>query len=226
MARILVVEDEPTIAMALRDDLTLEGHAVDVVSDGIAAEAAAMRANHDLIILDVMLPAQDGLTVCRNVRDAGVRTPIILLTARGLEQDKIRGLQLGADDYITKPFSPRELVARIDAVLRRSTPAPAAPLVYTRDGVTIDFGRYEAMRDGQRIELTALEFKLLRAFVERRGQVITHDALIAGVWGADVFITDRVIYTHINNLRQKIEAVPSKPQLIVGVRGVGYRFDG
>ena len=226
MARILVVEDEPTIAMGLRDDLELEGHVVDVVTDGEAAEAAAMTATHDLIVLDVMLPKQDGLSVCRKVRAAGVRTPIILLTARGLEQDKVRGLQLGADDYVTKPFSPRELAARIDAVLRRSAPSPASPQIYTIGNLTIDFGRYEVTRDRQRIELTALEFKLLRVFLKRRGQVIAHDSLIADVWGPDVFLTDRVIYTHINNLRQKIEVTPSKPQLIVSVRGVGYRFDG
>lgn len=226
MARILVVEDEPTIAMGLRDDLELEGHVVDVVTDGDAAEAAAMTVTHDLIVLDVMLPKQDGLSVCRKVRAAGVRTPIILLTARGLEQDKVRGLQLGADDYVTKPFSPRELAARIDAVLRRSTAAPASVQVYTIGDLTIDFGRYEARRGEQRIELTALEFKLLRVFLGHRGQVIAHDSLIADVWGRDVFLTDRVIYTHINNLRQKIEITPSKPQLIVSVRGVGYRFDG
>ena len=226
MARILVVEDEPTIAMGLRDDLELEGHVVDVVTDGEAAEAAAMTATHDLIVLDVMLPKQDGLSVCRKVRAAGVRTPIILLTARGLEQDKVRGLQLGADDYVTKPFSPRELAARIEAVLRRSAPSPASPQIYTIGNLTIDFGRYEVTRDRQRIELTALEFKLIRVFLKRRGQVIAHDSLIADVWGPDVFLTDRVIYTHINNLRQKIEVTPSKPQLIVSVRGVGYRFDG
>lgn len=225
MARILVVEDEPTIAMGLRDDLELEGHVVDVVTDGDAAEEAAMAARHDLIVLDVMLPKQDGLSVCRRVRAAGVRTPIILLTARGLEQDKVRGLQLGADDYVTKPFSPRELAARIEAVLRRSVAPPSAQ-IYTSGDLTVDFGRYEAKRGAQAVELTALEFKLLRVFLARRGQVIAHDALIAEVWGPDVFLTDRVIYTHINNLRQKIETTPARPELIVSVRGVGYRFDG
>lgn len=226
MARILVVEDEPTIAMGLRDDLELEGHVVDVVTDGDAAEEAAMAARHDLIVLDVMLPKQDGLSVCRRVRAAGVRTPIILLTARGLEQDKVRGLQLGADDYVTKPFSPRELAARIEAVLRRSVVPPRSAQIYTSGDLTVDFGRYEAKRGAQAVELTALEFKLLRVFLARRGQVIAHDALIAEVWGPDVFLTDRVIYTHINNLRQKIETTPARPELIVSVRGVGYRFDG
>ncbi len=226
MARILVVEDEPTIAMALRDDLEMEGHAVEVVGDGGNAETIALERRHDLILLDVMLPKQDGLTVCRKIRAAGVQTPIILLTARGLEQDKVMGLQLGADDYVTKPFSPRELVARIDAILRRTSATPAGGEVYRIGTLTVDFGRYEATRDTVPIALTALEFKLLRAFLTRRGQVLTHDQLIVDVWGRDVFLTDRVIYTHVNNLRQKIEPTPGKPQLLVSVRGVGYRFDG
>ena len=226
MARILVVEDEPTIAMALRDDLTVEGHDVEVVGDGASAERIALERRHDLILLDVMLPQQDGLTVCRAVRAAGVRTPVILLTARGLEQDKVLGLQLGADDYVTKPFSPRELVARIDAVLRRTGASSTGAQIHRFRDLTIDFGRYEATRGNHRIDLTALEFKILRAFIARRGQVVTHDELIAEVWGRDVFLTDRVIYTHINNLRQKIEPTPAKPQLLVSVRGVGYRFDG
>lgn len=226
MARILVVEDEPTIAMALRDDLTVDGHDVEVVGDGTSAERVALERRHDLILLDVMLPQQDGLTVCRAIRAAGVRTPVILLTARGLEQDKVLGLQLGADDYVTKPFSPRELVARIDAVLRRSGSSSGAAQIVTCGDLTIDFGRYEASRGTQRIDLTALEFKILRALIGRSGHVVAHDELIAAVWGRDVFLTDRVIYTHINNLRQKIEPTPAKPQLLVSVRGVGYRFDG
>ena len=226
MARILVVEDEPTIAMALRDDLEVEGHAVDVVDNGASAEHAAMERRHDLILLDVMLPQKDGLSVLRSLRAAGVGTPIILLTARGLEQDKVLGLQIGADDYVTKPFSPRELVARIDAVLRRAASGPPTAPVYTIGDLTIDFGRYVVTRADHAIELTALEFKILRAFTLRRGQVIAHDELIAEVWGRDVFLTDRVIYTHSNNLRHKIERDPARPQLLVGVRGVGYRFDG
>jgi DNA-binding response OmpR family regulator len=226
MARILVVEDEPTIAMALRDDLELEGHVVDVVGDGVSAERAVMERRHDLVLLDVMLPQKDGLSVCRSLRAAGIATPIILLTARGLEQDKVLGLQLGADDYVTKPFSPRELVARIEAVLRRALGPSTRAAVYKIGDLTIDFGRHVVTRADRQIELTALEFKLLRVFLARRGQVITHDELIAEVWGRDVFLTDRVIYTHINNLRQKIEIDPAKPQLLVGVRGVGYRFDG
>jgi DNA-binding response OmpR family regulator len=226
MPRILVVEDEPTIAMGLQDDLQLEGHLVDVVSDGAAAEAAGCERRHDLILLDVMLPKKDGFSVCRALRAAGVRTPIILLTARGQEVDKVLGLELGADDYVTKPFSPRELAARINAVLRRASEPAGTSAVFRAGGLVLDFGRYEATRDGTRIDLTALEFKLLRALVSHRGQVLTHDQLIEEVWGKDVFLTDRVIYTHVNNLRQKIEVDPGKPALLVSVRGVGYRFDG
>jgi DNA-binding response OmpR family regulator len=226
MARILVVEDEPTIAMGLQDDLRLDGHTVDVIADGASAEAAALERRHDLILLDVMLPRKDGFAVCREIRAAGVRTPVILLTAKGQEVDKVLGLELGADDYVTKPFSPRELLARINAVLRRANEPPPAPQVYRCGDLTIDFGRFEANRNGMPIELTALEFKLLRAFLLNRGRVLTHDQIIAAVWGTDVFLTDRVIYTHMNNLRQKLEVNPGTPQLLVSVRGVGYRFDG
>jgi two-component system OmpR family response regulator/two-component system alkaline phosphatase synthesis response regulator PhoP len=133
---------------------------------------------------------------------------------------------VGADDYVTKPFSPAELVARINAVLRRVADAASLPPIFTTGDLVVDFGRFEVTRGDSRIDLTALEFKLLRALVERRGHVLTHDAIIAAVWGEGTFLTDRVIYTHVNNLRQKIEATPRTPSLIVGVRGVGYRFDG
>jgi DNA-binding response OmpR family regulator len=224
--RLLVVEDEPTIAMGLQDDLRLEGHTVDVAGDGVAAERAALEKRHDLILLDVMLPGKDGFAVCRAVRAAGVRTPIILLTAKGQEVDKVLGLELGADDYVTKPFSPRELVARINAVLRRAGGPPLISEVYDCGDLTVDFARFEARRKGRPIDLTALEFKLLRVLLAHRGRVLTHDQLIEEVWGKDVFLTDRVIYTHVNNLRQKIEPHPARPALLVSVRGVGYRFDG
>lgn len=226
MARILVVEDEPTIAMALQDDLRLEGHDVDVIDDGTAAEAAAIARRHDLILLDVMLPKKDGFAVCRAIRQAGVHTPIIMLTAKGQEADKVLGLELGADDYVTKPFSHRELFARVNAALRRASHPPAASRVFRSGGLEIDFGRFTASRDGRPIDFTAMEYKLLRTLIAHRRQVLTHDQLIAEVWGSDVFLTDRVIYTHMNNLRQKIEVDPSKPGLLISVRGVGYRFDG
>jgi DNA-binding response OmpR family regulator len=226
MARILIIEDEPTIGMGLQDDLRLEGHVVDLVTDGAEGEAAALVGRHDLVLLDVMLPSKDGFSICRSVRGAGLRTPIIMLTARGQEVDKILGLEFGADDYVTKPFSPRELVARINAVLRRAQPPPSADRVFRTGDLLIDFGRFEVTRGGKRLELTAMEFKLLQVLVANRGQVLTHDQILEQVWGKDVFLTDRVIYTHVNNLRHKIEATLSAPRLIVGVRGVGYRFDG
>ena len=222
MKSILVVEDEPAIAIGLRDDLTLEGYRVDVAGDGLAAMDAIARNRYDLILLDVMLPKKDGLSVCRDLRASSVRTPIILLTARGEEADKIRGLNLGADDYVTKPFSPLELTARIQAVLRRG--APLSP-VSKFGNITVDFTRGEATRNGVIIDLTALEFKLLRAFLEHVGEVLSLDQLIAIIWGKDVFLSDRVVYTHINNLRHKIEENPSEPRHILSLRGLGYRFD-
>ena len=222
MKSILVVEDEPAIATGLKDDLELDGYNVDVAEDGVAAMDAIGRRAYDLILLDVMLPRKDGFTVCREARAAGVRTPIILLTARGEEADKIRGLNLGADDYVTKPFSPRELNARIQAVLRRGPPTGA---VRKFGDVTVDFTRGDATRAGKRIDLTALEFKLLRAFLDHPGEVLSLDRLIELVWGKDVFLTDRVVYTHVNNLRGKIEDDPSQPRHIVSLRGLGYRFN-
>lgn len=229
MRRILVVEDEETIAIGLQDDLELEGYTVELATDGTTALARA-RKGFDLILLDVMLPQKDGFTVCRELRETGVRTPIILLTAKGQEADKIHGLELGADDYVTKPFSSAELLARVKAVLRRGVDAddaagqPAA--AYAFGDVTVDFGSFEARRAGERIDFTATEFKLLRTFLSHRGQVLSIERLLEQVWGQDVFLTDRVIYTHINNLRSKIEVNPSRPRHLVTVRGIGYRFDG
>lgn len=217
-----MVEDEAAIATGLKDDLELDGYHVDVAADGVAAMNAISRRTYDLILLDVMLPGKDGFSVCREARAAGVWTPIVLLTARGEETDKVRGLNLGADDYVTKPFSPRELTARIQAVLRRG---PAARTVRTFGDVTVDFTRGEATRAGRKVDLTAIEFKLLRAFVDNSGEVLSLDRLIEMVWGKDVFLTDRVVYTHVNNLRSKVEENPSHPRHIVSIRGLGYRFD-
>jgi len=223
MKSILVVEDEPAIATGLKDDLELDGYHVDVAEDGVAAMNAIARKSYDLVLLDVMLPKKDGFSVCRELRASGVRTPVILLTARGEEVDKIRGLNLGADDYVTKPFSPRELNARIQAVLRRGQLNGS---VRTFGNVAVDFTRGEVTRGKTPIELTALEFKLLRAFLDHSGEVLSLDHLIEMVWGKEVFLTDRVVYTHINNLRGKIEENPSAPKHIISLRGLGYRFDG
>jgi len=224
--RILVVEDEPTISTGLRDDLEIEGFTVEVTEDGNAALSRILEGKFDLILLDLMLPGMDGFTVCREARLKGDHTPIIMLTAKGQEVDKIVGLELGADDYVTKPFSRRELLARIKAVLRRSQNGSEPGTVYRFGDVTVDNGRCEVSRRDEKIYLTAMEFKLLRVFLEHRGRVLTIDDLLGLVWGRDAVLTDRVVYTHVNNLRNKVEENPQKPRFLIGVRGIGYRFDG
>jgi DNA-binding response OmpR family regulator len=226
MARILLVEDEPVIAAGVRDDLELEGYQVDLVTDGESATERACAGAYDLILLDVMLPGKDGFTVCRELRAARQTTPVIMLTARGQEVDRVLGLELGADDYVTKPFSRRELQARVKAALRRGGMVPGETAeICEFGGVKIDFRRFEAWRDGRSIELTAQEFKLLRIFVANKGRVLTLDELVKAGWGEEAFLSDRVIYTHMNNLRKKIERDPQKPKHLITVRGVGYRFD-
>jgi two-component system alkaline phosphatase synthesis response regulator PhoP len=224
--RILVVEDEPTIATGLRDDLELEGFAVEVVDDGAAALSRILESKFDLVLLDLMLPGMDGLAVCREARAKGRRTPIIILTAKGQEVDKVVGLELGADDYVTKPFSRRELLARVKAVLRRGREEPGPGRTYHFADITVDTGRFEVTRRGEKLELTATEFKLLQFLLEHRGQVMSIEELLREVWGREAVLTDRVVYTHVNNLRNKLEENPQKPRFLVGVRGVGYRFDG
>ena len=224
MARILIVEDEPDIALGLQQDLLLEGYQVEVVHDGDKAIDRADRGEIDLVLLDVMLPRKDGFAVCRELRRAGKRMPIILLTARTHEAEKVLGLELGADDYVTKPFSPMELRARIKAALRRS--ADGVPQVHHFGDFEVDFGRFELRRQGRAVDLTPIEFKLLAALVQRRGTVLSRQQLLDHVWGQGVFVTDRVVDTHIGNLRKKIEATPDQPAYVVSVRGVGYRFDG
>jgi len=224
MTRILVVEDEPRLALGLEDDLKLEGYEVEVARDGETASQRAREQPFDLIILDVMLPRKDGFEVCRELRRAGVRTPVILLTAKTQESDKILGLELGADDYVTKPFSPRELRARVKAVLRRA--AGEVPEVYRFGEVEVNFTRCELRRAGKVVEMTPIEFRLLAAFIRHRGHTLSRDKLLDEVWGRETFVTDRVVDTHINNLRKKIEPQPNKPRFLISVRGMGYRFDG
>ena len=227
MPKVLVVEDEADIALGLKSDLTMEGYAVEVVADGEAASRRGREPGWDLIILDVMLPRKDGFDVCRELRSAGVRTPIVLLTAKTHEAEKIIGLDLGADDYVTKPFSPRELRARIRAVLRRAQEnGGAPPQIFSFGDAEVDFARGELRRGGKTVETTPLEFKLLGVFVQSRGRVLSRDHLLDRVWGGDVFVTQRAIDTHIVNLRRKIEPEPASPRYLLSVRGQGYRFDG
>ena len=224
MARILVVEDEPPLALGLEDDLKLEGYEVEVARDGETASRRAREQSFDLIILDVMLPRKDGFEVCRELRRAGLRMPVILLTAKTQESDKVLGLELGADDYVTKPFSPRELRARVKAALRRA--AGEMPEIYRFGDAEVDFTRCELRRRGRTIEMTPIEFKLLAAFIRHRGQTLNRSKLLDQVWGRETFVTDRVVDTHLTNLRKKIEPKPSEPRFLVSVRGMGYRFDG
>jgi DNA-binding response OmpR family regulator len=227
VTRILVVEDERVIAAGLRDNLEVEGYEVELVKDGLAAESRARDGQFDLILLDIMLPGKDGLSVCRSLRAAGLQTPIIILTARGGESDKVEGLELGADDYVTKPFSQRELLARVKAALRRAPEGACMPTEpYDSDGFRIDFRRHEATIDGRPLPLTATEFKLLCALVHRRGEVVTFDRLVELVWGRDHALSDRVVYTHVNNLRAKIGQTSDGRGRIANVRGFGYRFEG
>ena len=224
MTRILVVEDEPAIAFGLEADLTAEGYAVEVVGDGEAAVQRARQGAFGLVLLDVMLPRKDGFEVCRELRRAGFKTPIIMLTARTQEVEKIMGLEWGADDYVTKPFSPPELRARIKAVLRRVTGAEEA--LYVFGNVEMDFARGELRRNGQAVDLTSLEFKLLTVFIRSRGRVLSRQRLLDEAWGPGTYISDRVVDNHILALRKKIEPEPQRPRYLVSVRGLGYRFDG
>jgi len=224
MTRILIVEDEPGIAFGLETDLKMEGYAVELVDDGYKAVERAGKESFDLILLDVMLPGKDGFEVCRELRRAGVRTPVILVTARTHEAEKVMGLEVGADDYVTKPFSHRELRARIKAVLRRT--AGEAPEICRFGSVEVDFGRGEVRRDGRPVETTQLEFKLLTAFVRNQGRLFSRDQLLDAVWGRGTFVSDRVVDNHVLSLRRKIEDDPQQPRYLVSVRGMGYRFEG
>ena len=224
MSRILIVEDEPSIALALDDDLRREGYETEVVGDGHAAIERGTTGAFDLVLLDVMLPGPDGFDVCRELRRGGIDTPIVLLTARTQEAEKVLGLESGADDYVTKPYSRRELRARVKAHLRRG--ARQVSDVYRFGDAELDFRRCELRRNGKPIDLSALEFKLLAAFVRRSGRLLTRTQLLDEVWGSDTHVTDRVVDNQVTNLRKKIEPNPERPRYLVSLRGLGYRFDG
>ena len=225
MPSILIVEDDAAIAIALEDDLRLEGHDVEVVRDGDAATIRAREADFDLIVLDVMLPKKDGFDVCRELRRTGVASMILLLTARTAETEKVLGLDLGADDYMTKPYSPKELRARIRALLRRTAHEAGATANVSFGDCELDFGRGELRRAGRMVPTTPLEFKLLGLMARRAGRVLTRRVLIDEVWGKETAITERVVDNQITNLRKKIEPVPEAPRYLRSVRGFGYRFD-
>ncbi len=224
MSRILVVEDEPGIAMALEDDLKLEGHQVEVTGDGLDAIRRARAEPFDAILLDVMLPGKDGFEVCRTLRRTGVQTPILMLTARAQEAEKVMGLEAGADDYVTKPFGVRELRARVAALLRRAAPKATATLMQIGNA-EVDFDRAEIRRGTETTPLTPLEFRLLQVFVKAPGRILTRTQLIAGAWGPNTFVSDRVVDNHIGSLRKKLEPDSADPQIVRNVRGLGYCFE-
>jgi DNA-binding response OmpR family regulator len=209
MSRILIAEDDPAIAIALEDDLRLEGYAVEVVHDGATAAARACQSSFDLILLDVMLPRKDGFDVCRELRRAGVMSAILMLTARTQETEKVLGLDLGADDYVTKPYSPKELRARVRALLRGASPAEGGAEIIRFGQCEVDFARAELRRAGRPVATTPLEFKLLGLFARRPGRVLTRRLLIDEAWGKETMITERVEDNQISNLRKKTHPPPT-----------------
>jgi DNA-binding response OmpR family regulator len=225
MTRILVVEDEPAIALGLEDDLKMEGYEVDVVANARDAFQRTREDVFDLIVLDIMLPDRDGFEVCRSLRREGLRMPILMLTAKAQESEKVMGLELGADDYMTKPFGTRELRARIKALLRRAG-GDAQAGSYRFGEVEVNFERGELRRRGLPQELTPIEFRMLGLFIRARGRVLSRDQLLDGAWGPDTYASARIVDNHIANLRRKIEPDPANPRYLRNVRGLGYRFDG
>ena len=223
MARILIVEDEPDLVLSLEEDLRRQGHQTQHAGDGEQGLHLGSQGGWDLILLDVMLPKMDGFDVASALRRAGVTTPIIMLTARTQEAEKELGLDSGADDYVTKPFSLRELRARIRAQLRRAT--RETEQICRFGECEVDFDRAELRRAGQPADITPQELRLLGVFLRNRGRVLSRDQLIAAAWGPGTAITDRAVDTHVFNLRKKIEPVPAQPKFLIGVRGIGYRFD-
>lgn len=224
--RILLVEDEESLVLTIRDRLASEGYAVEVANDGETASQLGREPRFDCIVLDIALPKKNGFDICRGLRNEGVHTPILMLTARGQVVDRVVGLKLGADDYLTKPFDMLELLARIEALLRRARPLAANEHAYAFGDIQVDFRRAEVHRNGTAIELSALELKLLRYFVEHRGAVLSRDELLDRVWGYEAMPVTRTVDVHVASLRQKLECNPSHPELIVTVHGAGYKFLG
>ena len=224
MARILIVDDEPAIVMAVKDELEFEGHEVERAPDGLSALEKAHTFRPDVMLLDLMLPAMNGFEVCRRLRAEMPDLWIIILTVREHEVDRVRGLEHGADDYVTKPFSLREVVARIKVGLRRRRTGSAGSVVVTFGDVEVDLRAHRAIKRGQEVELTATEFGILELLLRRPGEVIRRDEFLDALW-ADVEVVPRVIDTHMASLRKKLEDDPNRPVHLHSVRGVGYRLD-
>jgi len=225
-ARILIVEDEPALVLTLTDRLRSEGYEVESAETGDQGALRAREAPFDLILLDVALPGKSGFDVLRDLRQQRIDTPVLMLTARGQVVDRVLGLKLGADDYLAKPFDMMELVARVEAVLRRRTPPPADGGGYSFGDVRVDFRRAEVRRNDVLVELSSLEFKLLRHFIEHRGALVTRRELLEHVWGYPGVLQTRTVDVHVASLRQKIERHPAKPEHIITVHRMGYRFVG
>src|SRR5215204_6058307 len=225
--RILLVEDEPGLVMTLSDRLSSEGYAVETARDGEAGLTRAAGEGFDAIVLDVMLPRKNGFDVCRDLRQRGVQTPVLMLTARGQVVDKVVGLKLGADDYLTKPFEMMELLARVEARLRRATPpATVDAEAYRFGAIQVDFRKAEVTRDGAPVAFSAREYQLLRYFIEHRGATISRDELLNHVWGYNAMPNTRTVDVHVAWLRQKIEPNPKHPQYVITAHGLGYKFAG
>ena len=223
--RILLVEDEPGLRRTLTDRLRGENYQVECAEDGAKGYDMAFGGTFDLILLDIMLPRKNGFDVCRDLRREGIATPILMLTARSQTFDRVVGLKLGADDYLTKPFDISELLARIEALLRRAAPAAHAA-VFAFGSVRIDFRRTEVLKDGQPVSLSAREFRLLQYFAEHRGETLAREELLRVVWGYQNSSSSRTVDVHVAWLRQKLEDDPKQPKWIVTVHGLGYRFCG
>jgi len=222
---VLFVEDEEALRMTVGDRLRSEGYGVECAANGDEGYEKATQLPFDLIILDVMLPKKSGFDVCRDIRKAGLITPILMLTARGQTSDKVNGLKIGADDYVTKPFHMQELVARVEALLRRAPIRPAVQAGVSEFGsVRVDLLGTEATRDGKSVNLSAREFQLLRYFLEHRGATLSRDELLKQVWGYSADIYTRTVDVHVASLRQKLENDPKQPQYILTVQGLGYKF--
>lgn len=225
--RVLLVEDEPALVTTLSDRLASEGYVVESAGDGTTGLERAVAGSFDLVILDVMLPGRNGFDVCRDLRRRGCEVPVLMLTARSQAVDKVVGLKLGADDYLTKPFDMMELLARLESLLRRArTPIAPSVGVYAFGDVQLDFRRGEVTRKGRTVELSALEFKLLSYLVEHRDQLLSRDQLLHEVWGYEATPYSRTVDVHVASLRHKLEPAPSKPRFILTLHGRGYRFVG
>jgi len=224
MSKILIVEDEPDMVLGLKDNFEFEGYEVLTAPDGQAGLERARSHKPDLVVLDIMLPKLSGLEVCKTLRGEGFDGPIIMLTARGQEIDKVVGLELGADDYVTKPFSIRELLARVRAILRRTEGKKKRLSRYQFSDIELDFETYRATRSGQPLDLSPREFELLRYLIERKGETVSRDRLLEDVWGYENYPSTRTVDTHIAKLRAKIGDSGSEPRWILTIHGVGYKF--